>query len=182
MHSALDTSSLHNCGVALQENTLQSMQSLLKFAQLKKVELPLELEPLVNTVLHAGCLTKECAGQPLKCFFWHSESIEQLWRKDETLQYLYYHKGHRCTGMLPSAAHYYFENAVRFAGEDFKPSPEDIPCMVFPLVPADPFKTLNYVQQAFIPLCSKLTALPSLSQMLVDNVARGENGYTALTT
>jgi hypothetical protein len=58
----MDLGALTNYGTALKENAFQSMQSLLKFASEKNIELDDILDEAQREVLNAGSLTTEVAG------------------------------------------------------------------------------------------------------------------------
>eukprot|EP01129_Flabellula_baltica_P000627 TRINITY_DN10601_c0_g1_i1.p1 TRINITY_DN10601_c0_g1~~TRINITY_DN10601_c0_g1_i1.p1 ORF type:complete len:353 (-),score=87.62 TRINITY_DN10601_c0_g1_i1:103-1161(-) len=98
--------------VALKNNTLRSMKKLISILREQDVKLSSRTMKHVAVVEQSGDeLTSEVA-----------ESINKIW-KDPDFPPFYDHVSH--FAQVPSCTPYYFQNAVRFAGE-FKPTLDDI--------------------------------------------------------
>jgi len=95
----------------LRSNCLESMQALIRFCG-DKIKFSGDLKKHKNSVLEATILSEDVAS-----------SVAALW-EDEELKEVFDNNINNL--QIPTSSPYYFENAVRFAYENYKPSEEDI--------------------------------------------------------
>mmetsp|Transcript_26125 Transcript_26125/g.29069 ORF Transcript_26125/g.29069 Transcript_26125/m.29069 type:complete len:349 (+) Transcript_26125:97-1143(+) len=96
----------------LKENTLSSVQSLIREADQRAMPLKKQVdEANIRLVTEAMALTTELA-EAVK-LVWNSKIIQKLWKDRSSFQ-------------VPQATEYYLQNLERIAKDDFVPTDEDI--------------------------------------------------------